>query len=258
MFYPKVVFGKMQLSREVDWIYGFLFFNKWGWGKYILRKHPKLKKIYIIKGRKERLRFLKKYIVSFSKNHAKELILASQRYGAAWGAVEEDYFAALSGIMETGWPKNRKKIRALISINPICPRFLHEWGFSMFFKYKKTSHALEVIMHETCHFLYFKKWSEVFRGAQKKTFESPYIEWHLSELAAPIILNDPRIQKMLKIKASFYEEHKKIKIGNKTAPEYFAVIYRRYAGRAGGFELFLKHSYKIIKKHKNLFLNLSK
>lgn len=107
-------------------------------------------------------------------------------------------------------------------------------------------------MHEICHFLYFKKWLEIFPRISKKTFEHPYLEWHLSEILAPIILNDNRIQKLLKQKAVFYAEHKKIKIDEKTAPAYFTDLYDKIA-KDNNFEQFLKISYQTIKKNRNLF-----
>ena len=84
-------------------------------------------------------------------------------------------------------------------------------------------------------------------------FERPNIEWHLSELTAPIIINDKRVQKLLKQKASFYKEHSRIKIGSKTAPRFFTDIYKKNINKENSFELFLKEAYKEIKKHKKLF-----
>ena len=112
---------------------------------------------------------------------------------------------------------------------------------------------MEVMMHEACHFLYFEKWKQLYPKMSHKKFESPYTEWHLSELAAPIILNDPRIQKLLKQKAVFYPEHEKIKIDNKTAPKYFSDLYKKTIGKENGFEVFLKESYQAIQDKKKLF-----
>jgi len=159
----------------------------------------------------------------------------------------------LQEIIGTKWPQNRQKIKAMISINPICPRFLDDWSFSMFYNYKKLTDAREVIMHECCHFLYFKKWKELYPEINEKKYESPYIEWHLSEIVAPIILNDKRVQKYLKQKAVFYEEHSKIKIGNKSTPKYFTEIYNQNINKETGFEIFLKEAYAKIKRQKELF-----
>jgi hypothetical protein len=138
----------------------------------------------------------------------------------------------------------------MISINPICPRFLNNWSFSIFFNYKKISDAMEVIMHECCHFLYFEKWKKMYPEMNNKKFESPYLEWHLSEIIAPIILNDKRIQKLLKKKAVFYPEHEKMKIKRKNVPEFFTNLYNK---REKDFNDFLKKTYDIVKKNKQVF-----
>ncbi len=111
---------------------------------------------------------------------------------------------------------------------------------------------MEVIMHECCHFLYFEKWKQLYPKTNNKRFESPYLEWHLSEILASVILNDIRIQKMLKRKADFYNEHKRIKIDGKTVPKYFNDLYNKIS-KNKNFDEFLKESYQIIKKNSKLF-----
>lgn len=246
---PKVNFTNISLSKEVDWIYSFLFQNEWGWSKYITRKHPKIKKIYSLKTKLEQVKFLRKYTIQFKKDNQKLIEKNKIKYQIEWRKIEKEFLITLSEIIQINWPKNRKTIKAMASINPICPRFLNDWSFSIFYNYKKMSHAMEVIMHESCHFLYFEKWKKIYPKVSNKKFESPHIEWHLSEIIAPIILNDQRIKKILKQKAVFYEEHDKIKINNISIPKYFTEIYNKNKD----FEQFLDKSYKIIKKNQNLF-----
>lgn len=246
---PKVKFTDISLSKEVDWIHGFLFQNEWGWGKYITRKHPKIKKTFSFKTEVEQIKFLRDYIVNFKKDNQSLIKKNKIKYQTEWQKIEKEVFITLSEIIQINWPKNKKIIKAMASINPICPRFLNDWSFSIFYNYKKMSHVMEVIMHESCHFLYFEKWKKLYPKVSNKKFESPHIEWHLSEIIAPIILNDQKIKKILKQKAVFYEEHEKIKINNKTAPEYFAELYNKNED----FEQFLDKSYKAVKKNENLF-----
>lgn len=248
----KVKFTNMPLSKEVDWIHGFLFQNKWGWGKYIIKKYPKIKKVFSFKDETKQVKFLKDYIIKFKKENYKLIEKNKIKYQTEWQKIEKDFFTVLSEIIQTKWPKNKKLIKAMISINPICPRFLKNWSFSIFYNYKKISYALEVIMHESCHFLYFEKWKKLYPKVNNKKFESPHLEWHLSEILAPIILNDIRIQKLLKRKADFYTEHKKIKIRNIIAPKYFNSLYKKII-KNKNFDEFLKKSYFIIKKNKQLF-----
>ena len=110
---------------------------------------------------------------------------------------------------------------------------------------------MEVIMHETCHFLYFEKWKKLYPKMDSRKFESPHIEWHLSEIIAPIVLNDSRVQRLLKQKAAFYTEYKRIKIDDKTAPRYFTDLYK--TTKKHGFEKFLEESYQAVKNHRESF-----
>lgn len=252
MYIPKVKFTDIPISKEVDWIHGFLFQNEWGWGKYIIKKHPKIKEVFSFKTEEEQVKFLRNYSIQFKKNNQELIEKNKIKYQTEWQKLEKDFFVLLSEIMQIDWPQNRRTIKAMISINPICPRFLNDWSFSIFHNYKKTSHAMEVIMHECCHFLYFEKWKKMYPKVSSKKFESPYLEWHLSEIIAPIILNDQKINNLLKQKAVFYEEHEKIKINNKTAPEYFTMLYNKDKN----FEQFLNKSYEVIEKNKKLFTDI--
>jgi hypothetical protein len=71
MFIPKIVFKNISIKTEVDLIHQFLFENKCGWKKDIIKEHPKLKKIYSMKYRNARLSLLKKYIINFRKKTKK-------------------------------------------------------------------------------------------------------------------------------------------------------------------------------------------
>jgi len=249
---PKIKFTDIPLSKETDWMYGFLFQNKWGWGKYIIKKHPKIRGIFSLETETEQVKFLKDYIIKFRKENQRLIEQNKVKYQTEWQKIEKNFFIRISEIIEISWPKNRKTIKAMISINPICPRFLNDWSFSIFYNYKKIPQAMEVIMHECCHFLYFEKWKQLYPRINNKKFESPYIEWHLSEIVAPIILNDERIQELLKQRAVFYPEHRRIKIGGKTVPKYFNDLYNRIAKRKN-FDEFLKESYWAIKENNKLF-----
>jgi len=252
MFYPKVKFSNISPEIEQRWIFGFLFYNKWGWEKRILKHHPELKNLFAMKKEKDRKIALKKYIRDFKIKNKEEIKQRVDIFKKEWRNIEKLYLSVLSQIIETDWPENRKNIKALISINPICPRFLDDWSFSLFYDLD-TKNLLETIMHEICHFLYFKKWKEVFPDAQRKTFDYPYIEWHLSEILAPIILKDERIQKFLKKKPFFYDEHKDLKIDGIKIPEYFLNLYKEHLKIKTSFSDFLKVSHSVIRKNSGLF-----
>lgn len=250
---PKVKFGDIPLSTETDWIYGFLFKNKWDWDKYIIKRHPGASRVFTLKNERERVKFLGKYIIQFKKDNEKTIEGNKNWYKKGWHKIEKDFFEVLSEIIGTDWPKNRKTIKAMISINPICPRFLNSWSFSIFYNYEKIGDAMEVIMHECCHFLYFEKWKKIYPKMNHKKFESPYIEWHLSEIIAPIILNDKRIQKLLNQGVVFYPEHQRLKINGTAIPKYFRRLYNENLKKNNKFEQFLNKAYTTIKENNKLF-----
>lgn len=251
---PKVTFTQMPIEMEVEMLYEFLFHGFGGWNKYILWKHKDLKNAYQFKAEADQRQYIHDYIVRYRKENKEEIKRKQKEFSQAWKKVEKKYFQTIQEIMDISWPNEDKNVYALLSINPINPRFLEQWDFSLFYDQQNLLRVFEIIMHECCHFLYFHKWIEVFPKANKKTFDAPYIEWFLSELAAPIILNDPRMQKILKKRAQFYPEHRRIKIGVLSAPTYFNQIYKLYQEKEDGFTLFLKHAYKDIKKHKKIFV----
>jgi len=257
IFYPKVKFTKIPLKTDIGWIYGFLFKNEWGWSKFIIRKHPHLKEIYRLKTEKERFDFLKKYINIFYFSNGKKIFLKEKKFEESWRKIEKDFLMTLEKIIGKNWPQKRRIITAMISINPICPRFLDTWRFSLFYG-SKINWAMEVIMHEICHFLYFEKWKELFPESKRRTWDRPYIEWHLIEIVAPIILNDERIQKILKQKATFYREHQGVKIGGVSAPKYFSKLYENCLKKNKNFDDFIKEAYRIIKRNKKVFLSIGK
>lgn len=247
---PVVKFKSIPLHTEIDWIHGFLFQNKWDWGKYIIKKHPSLLQIKSLSKEGEQVTFLRRYITQYRKEHKEDMMRNKVAYQKHWQAIENDYFITISEIMGIKWP--HWSIKAMLSINPICPRFLEDRSFSLFYDYPKVSNAMETIMHESCHFLYFEKWKQLYPQMNHKKFEAPYIEWHLSEIVAPIILNDHRIQRLLHQKAFFYKEHKRIQIGHKPVPVYFTNLYNNNAVKIG-FEAFLIKAYKEIWSSRELF-----
>mgnify|MGYP005837733337 CR=1 FL=1 len=133
----RVKFTDIPLSKEIDWMHGFLFQNEWGWGKFIIKKHPKIKKVFSFKTEAEQVKFLKDYVVEFRRKNQKLIEENKIKYQKEWQKIEKDFLILLSEIIQIDWPKNRLVIKAMISVNPICPRFLSDWSFSIFYNYKK-------------------------------------------------------------------------------------------------------------------------
>lgn len=243
MAYPKLKIREISLKFECEIFNAFLFHHSGRGGEYILRNHPKLKKA---KNEKE----VKEYLSAFRLKKKKAIKGSIKVFEKRWKEIEKEFFEMLPWVLETEWPKN-KTITVYISVNPISPRFLDEWSFSMHYKNNSSAGVREFFAHEILHFLYFKKWKELFPNAKRKTFDYPYIEWNLSEILAPIILNNSPIKKLLKGRAGSYDEHKEIKIGKNNLVKHFENLYKKSLKENKPFGDFLKIAYKEILKYKD-------
>ncbi|MEI7750040.1 MAG: hypothetical protein WCJ25_03475 [Candidatus Moraniibacteriota bacterium] len=248
---PKVVFSEVPLSLEVEMLRDFLSMDDYGFAECVTRKHPNLGIVHTVASEAEQAECVRKYVVRFRTEHRETIETCKERFRKDWEPVETEYFTALSEILQTRWPKERSEIQAMVSIDPISPRFLSDWSFIVCFDY--ASEAIrEIVMHECVHFLYFEKWKQLFPDMDPELFESPHLEWHLSEIVAPIVLNDSRIQRLLQRKASFYGIHEQARIGTVSATEFFQDLYDKQMA-TDGFESFLSEAYYAIKKNRDSF-----
>lgn len=239
---PKVKFQLPSIKKEAQMLRSFCHPRPtgWDWSQRIYKRHPELEEI--VRGAKDKDEFLKrcnKYAKTFIKQNKKELLNSTNNFQKDWDKIGPKYFKILSQHFETDYPKNIKIIRAYVSIVPICPRFLDEWSFNV--RYEKPEQMRKIAMHEIMHFLHFKKWMEIFPKTKRKELDTPYLVWKLSEILAPIILNNhPQIQKMVKTHSAGYQEFQNIKIGGKKLIPYFENLYQKHLKTNHSFEHFLK------------------
>ena len=223
----------------------------WDWSDVVYRNHPDLKEV--LKGKKPRefYSYTLKYARACVKSRKKELENLVTIYQKEWDVVNDRYLTTLSSHLETEYPKSRKTITAYVSIVPIFPRFLDKWAFNV--SSKKPESMIPTSMHEILHFLYFKKWMEVFPKTKRKELDAPYLVWRLSEILDPIILdNNPDIQTLLSHKHNHYSEFQKAKIGSKPLIKHFESLYQKHLKSKRSFEEFLKICWDEAVKHRKI------
>ena len=82
-------------------------------------------------------------------------------------------------------------LQANITLNPICPRFLQERRFDVFYKSSPRG-ALGLSLHESIHYFWFYVWNKHF-GDSYDEYEQPSLKWILSEMVVESIMADPRL-----------------------------------------------------------------
>lgn len=82
-------------------------------------------------------------------------------------------------------------LRANITMNPVCPRFLKERCFDVFYKNSERG-ALGISIHEVIHYFWFHIWNGHF-GDSYDEYETPSLKWILSEMVVESIMRDQRL-----------------------------------------------------------------
>jgi len=108
-----------------------------------------------------------------------------------WDTINDRWMLVLSEILEADWTSVPDRLIAYVGFNPVCPRNLVEHSFAVPC-FLPSREIIRISAHETTHFLYFKKLRLLNPDVSEEEFNYPHREWLLSEILAPIVLNDPR------------------------------------------------------------------
>jgi hypothetical protein len=239
---PKIVFEQMPLELETEMFFGFLDKD---WSFKITDKYPQFLEIKNIKLNKERIKAIESEIIKIRTELGDKMTDGLKFIEEEWNKIQSKVFKVLSEIIQEDWTK--KEIVGYVSINPICPRFLDHWSFSVPVDRK---HPNLVIVHEISHFLYFKKLKKDFPEVTRDKYESPHKEWILSEIITPIILNDTRILNLIGPGAGFYEKHKELKINGESFIGLVQKLYNEFVIQKKDFSEFIKKSLELLKELK--------
>lgn len=122
-----------------------------------------------------------------------ELLLTEkvQAYSEYWNKHEEEITQAFSDAFEIDCSKVFNDLVCNISLNPICPRYLKEHSFDVFYLNSEKG-ALGLSLHELVHFVWFMVWNGVFQDSYEE-YETPSLKWILSELVVEAVMSDERL-----------------------------------------------------------------
>lgn len=221
-FIPTIKFEIASTDKEADL---FCSFSRGERFTNIFNKvYPELFPSLAGKNKEESVQICKDFAEKQQKLHKDEMISFQQELQTAWEPLREKFLAELSNHFETEWPKDKPVIIGLISILPIFPRNINNHSF--YIGHKNIQRMIEVAAHEIVHFLWYKKWSEVFPEISKDVYEAPHLTWRLSEIIDPIILQcNPKIHELIQPKHWGYTSFEKINIGDVKMIDYFKKMY---------------------------------
>ena len=120
-------------------------------------------------------------------------LIAEKRetYQSCWEKHRPLVEAAFSDAFDLDTKTLFNHLTANITLNPICPRYLDQQTFDLFYR-NSPQGALGMSLHEMTHFLWFHVWNQRFQDSPAE-YESPSLKWIFSEMAVVPILADERL-----------------------------------------------------------------
>lgn len=224
-FIPQVRFEISSLDREADLFAYFLQGDRARWHNLLNRVYPEL--LPLVAEAKDEADAHAKCREFASKLHAwnkDEMERCLQNLPQEWDKISSDYLRALSEHFQTEWPTEHPTIVGYICVQPVFPRYLDTYSFCV--GYKNMPQLIENSAHEILHFLWFKKWSEVFPEMGPETYGNSHLVWRLSEIIVQIILQcHPMLHELIHPTKWGYSSFAAIKVGDVSMTEYFKRVY---------------------------------
>ncbi len=189
---------------------------------------------------------LYEYIKRWQKKHKEQMERTRDGFVKKWSEIEGNYFDVFLAYF--GLDNFEHDMKAYVSILPIYPRDLKHFEFNI--NDRDVTFSIAIAMHEILHFLYFKKWKKLFPEHGFETYNEPHLVWFLSEILAPIILNNyPASQKLFKHEHMTYREFNKRKIGAKSVNEHFRDLFLEHLENETNTDDFLRLAWSEARKH---------
>lgn len=178
----------------------------------------------------------KEYIDDYYKEHQQELNKSLRDIRNKVSEVEKDFFEGVKNIF--GEDFRRNNYYGALSIFNCNPRYLDKGIFQVYYK-KDILDKLEVVLHETLHFIFFEYCDNNLKNAVADLDKDSGPYWALSEIFNVVVLNLPEFQKILqRPEHMFYPDLK----------NHYYQIKDIWEEEGGGINKFLEDSLYVLRK----------
>ena len=173
------------------------------WSDALFDFYPKLSRDAVA-GQKpdEQVRYLTDTLSEVYREISPELDIKVNQYNEHFMKYESQINDALSEAFDLDTRGIFNDLTGYICMNPVCPRFLRERYFDVFYLNSERG-ALGLSLHEIIHFIWFDVWNRLF-GDSYDEYEMPSLKWILSEMVVESIMADRRLSS---INPYFPREH---------------------------------------------------
>ena len=162
------------------------------WSDAVFFFYPQLSKEEFLKRKPdERAKYITDKLVCAYQEILPEIEEKTIDYNEHFLKYEDQINDALSDAFEIDTRDLFTDLTGYIDMNPICPRFLKERYFDVFYK-NSARGALGMSIHEMIHYIWFHVWNRFF-GDSYDEYETPSLKWILSEMVVESIMSDKRL-----------------------------------------------------------------
>jgi hypothetical protein len=222
------------------------------WQKILFKWNPGLEDS--LKGTKTKQQRLdaiwKKYVRQALVDTKKKRAAQRALFQKEWNKINNDFMKSAEKVIETKWWL--KTVDAKVSLCTINPRNIATSSFGVWYQ-SNSSRMIKTVMHECIHFLYFRKFKEVFPDISEDTYNGHNsLVWALSEIMVAPILNQPEIRQFLESDAEGYRQFQKFKLSNgKIMVEHFEQLFNRNRKKGLSFADNIKSCYSDAEKYRD-------
>lgn len=217
----KFLLSEKEDVRTVETI---IFKEPFGGGldfrSYIYIEIPALKDIHLT-GKKESMKKIMSEVRKMHEKNVDKLEIARKRFEKLWNSFDFSRVEKLMG-------KKCEKAFCFVSMLNINPRDIQTKSFQVYYK-ANDEKALQTIVHELIHFVYFGIYSKAFRRNPLNKQKT----WDLSEIVAQIMQDE------FSLGDSSYPNHRKIL-------PLFQKLWEE--SKSEGFNKFLRKAVKLMKE----------
>lgn len=246
---PKVKFTIAGINEIIDVLMEFLNMKEEGPNKEdIFNKYPLLKERLENSKEINQKEIVINFFAKFEDKNKKIFKTIKDDFQKEWDKINDPIMVALEKVNEIKWNSRQKEFIARVTSNPICPRYLSQNTFDIFFGIHNDL-MKKIVLHELSHFIFFEKWKSIHKDYDDEEFETPHLLWKLSEMIPYIILKDKRIQEIYEHEPCVYDIWHKTKIKGKPILDLLQEIY----DSRKDFEDFVNKSWELINANKECF-----
>ena len=199
----KVIFEIAPLDLTVDVIKDFYYQEEptvHESKKYLYEYYHELYEVDKLNDKKEKDNMIYDIVKKEYDRLHKDIENKVAHFSKIWSSYNDNFISALSSYLNTSWHKNKDEIIGYVSAVPIFPRFVEDLSF-MVHPNISDEKLIETTAHESTHFLWFKKISEL----NKKPYnEYTSEEWEFSEMVVDPILNSKELNAVLHLNEKAY------------------------------------------------------